>query len=219
MKLSLVRKWGWTHVKPGRLLRVVQAHAVPTGSQSTIKGGPPRPEGRDGKWVFCREGDLAIEMLYQSGDVLGTAYLSGPAIQLNRYGPIGSGWFDSTLRAERCVLPDPYGGGVCDETTAKLISTFKLMRSGDAGVYGFQVEARTVPDVTAIANGIIYAATRAADDTDRPAGRAHIFGSINGPKKSGLYLQIQPPEHADKVMASGFQIALVLQACVEGGTA
>src|SRR5574341_1954907 len=103
MKLSLSKKLGWTQVRGGRILRVAKAHAVPTVGWSAfsenydedlLKRKKPAQRFKDEKWVYANEGDLVVEVLYAKTEALaGHSYLSGPAIQLNRYTPAEDGWF------------------------------------------------------------------------------------------------------------------------------
>src|SRR4029077_357594 len=120
MKLSVVKKPGWMHVTGGRLLEVATPHAVPASGLSAYADDPetdrfrakdappPRPRPKDGL-VRCEEGDIAIEILFaKTGRLAGHSYLTGPAINLNRYCAAETpGWFRD----------EPLAGAMIDDVT------------------------------------------------------------------------------------------------------
>lgn len=94
MKLATTKRFGWTHVRGGRIVRVIKPHSIPTdtlNSQGSIeeitsRGEHPRVQAFHKPYVLSVSGDLAIEILYVKTDkLLGYAYLSGDAVNLMRY--------------------------------------------------------------------------------------------------------------------------------------
>src|SRR5258708_5191443 len=94
MRLSLERKFGWIHVRGGRVLRVATAHAVSTDTFhqeaaqaerliGSDRGGQARDRFVGQKYVFCAERDLAVEVVnVKTGKVMGWSYLTGAAANL-----------------------------------------------------------------------------------------------------------------------------------------
>lgn len=94
MKLATTTKrFGWTHVRGGRVVRVIKPHSVPTSTldvqsieEVTSRDAHPRAQAFHKPYVLSAIGDLAIEILYVKTDkLLGYAYLSGDAVNLMRY--------------------------------------------------------------------------------------------------------------------------------------
>ena len=93
MKLATTKRFGWTHVRGGRVVRVIKSHSVPTSTlnlQGSVelnsRGEAPRAQAFHKPYVLSAVGDLAIELVYvKTVKLLGYAYLSGDAVNLMRY--------------------------------------------------------------------------------------------------------------------------------------
>ena len=93
MKLATTKRFGWTHVRGGRVVCVIKSHSVPTSTlnlngsvEMNSRGEVPRAQSFHKPYVLSVVGDLAIELVYVKTDkLLGYAYLSGDAVNLMRY--------------------------------------------------------------------------------------------------------------------------------------
>jgi hypothetical protein len=220
MKLSLKKKLGWTHVRGGRLVRVAKPHPVPTAGWSPYALeykndllGRPKPAARfaEGeKWVFTKEGDLAVEILaVDSSASLGFSYISGPAIQLNRYREADSGFFDAAL-GKIIAIPDPSMAKFTREEFAERVVTAIVgAKYGNEAINAFEYQARDDAEAQLVARKIAevwYSYVSTDRDT---AQRAHLLGVIHG-RKSHINVHFQPPDAASEFAATPFQVGLVM---------
>jgi hypothetical protein len=220
VKLSLKKRWGFIHVRGGRVLRVAKEHAVRCDTRSRnadhfedFDGIRPSARGQpqgDAKWVTAQVGDLAIEIIVvKTGKVLGHSYLSGPAIQLNRYTPFDPAWFrEGKSRLLEIVTPQS------EKEAEALIDTLVDARLGDDDVVAIVHRAENDNDAKAAAGALHrYARLQRKDDQrDLAAATAHLVGLIFGRGKFRITLHFQPERDASDYAAADFQIPLALTA-------
>jgi len=220
MKLSLKKKPGWTHVRGGRLVRVAKSHPVPTSGWSPYALeykkdllGRPKPVARfaEGeKWVFAKEGDLAVEILAaDSRASLGFSYISGPAIQLNRYREVEANFFEAAS-GKIVEIPNPSTAQFTREQFAERVVTAIVgAKYGNDAINAFEYQARDDDEAQLVARKIAevwYSYAPADGDTTQ---RAHLLGVIHG-RKSHINVHFQPPDAAGEFAATPFQVGLVL---------
>lgn len=230
MNLSLKKKFGMIHVRGGAIVRVAKEHAVHSRGRSTAEDdkvnidGTPMPVGTpqgDRDWVFARVGDLAVEIIaVKTGKCLGHSYLSGPALQCNRYTPAQDDWFVPGS-GEMLVIPDPHTWPGTHEELYEIMATIVVAaKYGDKDVAGFEIVAHGEEDAKNAANTIgDMTQLCPVDETarklleERPQ-RCHLVGIIHYDKKRkyGITFHSQPPDDAVEHCASQFQIGLVLSA-------
>ena len=214
MKLSLERKLGWMHVRGGKLVKVTQVHGVPTVSRSTLQTEHARPRKADGM-EMCRRGDLAMQILkYETGVVVGYSYLSGPAIQLQRYEGVSADWF-APAQLGAVSFPAPTEMDVADEKARddfwqRFFAAVQAIKYGPLDVAGFCRRESTLEDGKAAAE-LLRAAWSMAP-VEQPAWDTHLLGMFKIVAGGDMALHYQPPKHGGKLAASGFQIGLVLSA-------
>lgn len=224
----------------GRLLEVAQSHAVGTASLSAFADdpstnimrnpdrAPPKPRP-DGKWIYCEQGDLAVEILYvKTRQIAGHSYLSGPAINLNRYTPAAPGWFrDEPLTGAMVVETEdalPERSIPDDGVWPALVKMMVNVRFGAAAIYGMEMHMeREEPTAEQIVQLLVRAWKHVPKDmTDeevRVRARSHLLALVHmDNKKHGnvATVHFQPPRHASDYCATGFQIGLVLGALKDG---
>jgi hypothetical protein len=215
MKLSVRKRFGWIHVRGGRVLRVVKPHAVRTSGRSAYADEeksshePPRWKAGE-KWVYTEEGDVAVEIVaVKTGKVLGHSYLSGPAIQLNGYTPFEEDWFEEA-KGTFVEVPHPDGGKLSTEFIENVIGMFMGVKySKDAVLGAFVYECTKGEDMRDVAEGL----TRMwSYEHDTDESTAHLLGLVKGHPKGVVIMHFQPTKHASDFAATGFQIELVLGA-------
>lgn len=231
MKLSLSKRFGWIHCRGGKLVRVAKEHAVPSSGRSRVGhvegatdlGGKPIPQEspqKDQKWVTAKENDLAVEVVaVKTGKVLGHSYLSGPAIQLNRYTPAQDDWF-RPVTGRLIEIPDPHTWeGGREAFFEHCIGLLMQVRYGEDAVGGFEYQAQDDEDARGAAHSIAQMwSYEPVEDKDRQRPEAHLFALIHGKKPFLITLHFQPPDHASDFAATGFQIKLVLSALKQGAS-
>jgi len=220
VKLSTKFKMGYTRVQGGRVLRVANDHAVPTkgydGSSNHTPdlandNKPLPPRFTDGeKWVYAQAGDLALEILHASTKkLLGYTYLSGPAIQLNRYlafpstGSLDTGtpgntdWHPANIARLTCIQREA--------DLADLVTELQAFKQSQMDLGYFELRVRNLDE------------GRHAAET-----LAGIWQSIpthdNGPDvlgiveagKADLALHFQNERHKNTYPATPFQMSLLL---------
>ena len=217
MKLSPSKKFGFTHVKAARVLRVAQDHSLstygydPDADYNLVGGGhdpmPNRFQGRE--WVFCKKGDLVIEVVkVKKRKLVGYSYLTGEAIHLMNY-KAKPEYFEE----------DPIKVGVVD---------IPLTQPDDP-----KEAAKTVIDNMAKSvaeNDICLLVTTAQDEEDsrratsflsdawRAAeGDAHLIGEILFAEDQSMHFHFQPEEHAGALFINNFQSSLLFYMVMEKG--
>ena len=100
MKLSVQKRWGFVHVRGGRVLTVSHDHQVSASTydehlddlisvpatSSELGARPPTKRTFDAKWTTAKIGDVVIEIIAQkTGKLLGYGYLCGKAINTIKY--------------------------------------------------------------------------------------------------------------------------------------
>lgn len=132
MKLSPIKKFGHVHVMGKRLVRVTKEHAVSTEGAplpAKLKTNVPNSglNSPEGKWVYCKEGDLAVELVeVKKKRHVGYSYLSGPAIQMTGY-TAQAGWFED---AELASLKAPMPPTTPEEGEEAIMALMKLKYHG-----------------------------------------------------------------------------------------
>lgn len=234
MKLSLKFKLGHVHVGGGRVLTVVTPHPVSTATRSSHaerpetdryrpKDAPPVVEPK-GAHVIAEVGDLAIEVVYaKTGKLVGYSYLTGPAIQLIRYvDDDGARWFSSeSVNVNRLDLPGPEGFASRQAYWEAMIPTVSAARLGSPAVHAFEISVPSSnPDAAAdvadvVVNAWAMVPKEVTDEELKERCQSHLVGLVHA-GKGVAEVHLQPPRHASDWNATGFQIALVLDALVTG---
>jgi len=209
MKLSLRKRFGWVHVRGGRLLRVIHAHPVETNSQ-TLNAVERRRPFR-GKSVTAEPGDLAIEIVaVKTGKVLGYSYFAGAALQLNSY-DVRPDRFEE-IRSHVLTIPDPGPEHKTDRDLgeARLRAFINAKYSPDS-VCAFDYTTKF--PVHSVAKTMSQYWSYIPEDENAPESQTHLLGIVRAAKgKEVVILHFQPPMHADDYAATGFQTELVLSA-------
>lgn len=211
MKLSPYKKHGMLHVRAARLLRVSQEHAVSTvganvaGSAEQVGCSHGKAAGRfEGQnWVFCKEGDLVLEIVKaKKGQLVGHSYLTGPAIQLMNY-EANPGFFEETpLKVG--LLEIPAGEADAGKFLEKLISNVRRAQEEEGVCVLFLSVAED--QVQSAADTIIGCWM------EEETGKTHLIGDIVVEKDpgSGIHIHLQPKKHQTALSASGFQSELLI---------
>jgi hypothetical protein len=228
VKLSVKKRFGWTQVRGGRLLRVAKDHAVSTMGLSESVQNPQRPRFQGEKWVRARPGDLVIEILYVKTDKLaGHSYLSGPAAQLNRYlstplpGPSTddiSSWFEATTATGRLVEIPHIDDG--EDVPAFLSRVLRVLVDAKYSAVDINVFDYVVgfDEDAANAARLFKDMWNGFHAVDGRESQSHFLGAIRG-KKAVASVHFSPPVAASAFAATPFQMALVLDACRRAPTA
>jgi hypothetical protein len=221
------------HVMGGRVVEVARAHEMDAGNVSVFADGPetdiyrprgarvpPRPRGR----VAAAEGDLAAEILFAgTGRLLGHSYLTGAAINVNRYSDDTTPFRAEPIACAALALPDPAGerdGWWSDALWPAILDAVRRVKAADGAVlWGIEWSAPDGADVTALSAVIAHAWTHIGGDS-----RGHVFGLAkrpikDGAKISGASFHFQATRHRSAYAATGFQIAMVLGAIRDGRAA
>jgi len=212
MKISLSRKFGWTQVHGGAIVKVLMPHAV-SGN------GLSRQSNRFVGDVVCEEGDLAVELFNtKTNALLGYTYLSGPAIQRNLYPcfnhgcgcgnlEINSTWLEP-VTGRLVSIPVPDGSADPDTLMKALIGTLMDAKYGDDDLYAFELVTDTDEDAQNAARMLshVWGYTN-----DEKTPRSHLLGLVRG-KGNSVALHFQPPHHVSNWAATQFQISLTLSA-------
>lgn len=236
MKLSVEKKWGYIHVRGGRLVEVVHEHPVASKGQCVVakrmkeEFEPPRSLPPT---VMARAGDLAIEIVTQrGGHLLGYSFLTGAAIQINSYDKRADRFTDAVLRSaplrpppdEEATIPssppsDDYLAGL-----AKLMAAMKY--DPDVDVYAFHAICSGRENAEGLATFLQQVRQLVPSDmTDEEnesgaSQRSHFLGLVRGgqSKKAPCYfLHFQPKKHASDFAATMFQHALCISSLDHAG--
>lgn len=230
MRMSLQKKFGWIHVRGGKVLRVATGHAVPTNTyheeaaaaaRDLIKQpGKALPGERfaGARAVFCQPRDLAVELVnVKNGRVMGWSYLTGPAANLHHYGVGG----DLSVGAAQPWEPDPVPVArwvvPMDGDSDVVMGEMRAIRGQDRyGIVAFNLAVTPGAESDfgrAIAEMWSYC-QHETKDAGGPEPTAHLLGIINGGKKHSTHvgLHFQVKEHASDWPANPFQMGLVLSA-------
>lgn len=211
MKLTLKKKFGWTHVRGGDLVRVAIEHAVPTRTRTELQTEYARPRTKEG-WVYCAKGDLALEIVaVKTGQVLGHSYLSGPAIQLHRYSTPQSDWFEGAT-LEGVTLPVPAEDDDPEGFMPRFIGAMMDLKYGPLDVVGFKGTAKSMDDAKKAMEFFQYAWSGAPQVEEPPEATTHFIGVIEVDGGGAMVIHFQPKKHADDLAASHFQAGLVVSA-------
>jgi hypothetical protein len=220
MKLSLSKKLGWTQVRGGKIVRVAKTHAVTTSGWSAFSLnyaddllGRKKPEHRfkGEKWVFANEDDLAIEVVVvKTGHVLGHSYLSGPALQLNRYTVADAAWFrEASGKLVEIPTPNTEQFTSPQHFIEHVIGMLMGLKYSDDALGAFEYQTASDEEAKIVARHI--AEMWGYKRTDDAVSKAHLLGVVHG-KKEHINLHFQPPDHASDFAATPFQVKLVLGA-------
>jgi len=234
MKLSLKKRFGATHVRGGRVLRVVTPHEVDLSNRDHSEN---QGEAKPVEMVsWCKEGDLALEIVgVCPEETIGYAYLSGPAIAAHRYvigAPASVPHF--TVEGSRVVMADWFKEGKLGEldlswATGKLgranitecpspeeaIGSVLAAKYGPHDLVVFEYRCgRGENHVTAAQRlmGVLDDACHYAPDGDVEESRAHLLGIVRGKKNGVVALHFQPKCDQSDICASPFQHELALTA-------
>lgn len=239
MKLTLERRLGAVQVRGGALLKVAKEHAVSSVGRPVHAHDHPQalPEP-DGKWAFAKIGDLAVEVIaVKTGKTLGHSYLSGPAIQCNRYTPAQADWFEpatgkivelpnkpTAKELETACQHLPVSsskeliqkmmGEYVESVALRALETLIAGTYADVDVCAFEV---FVEDEDEAADALQFFSTAGDYQPAKDSGPAtsHLMGLISAGKhgkKGSAMLHFQPPHHASERCVTPFQIGLVLSA-------
>lgn len=216
MKLSLKKRFGWIHVRGGALVKIVKSHAVHTRTHSKAEYGDNVDER---EWVYCEAGDFAMEIVaVKTSKVLGHSYLSGPAIQLNRYNDRTTAhddWFEPAALG-MADLPDPRVG---DRNTfvERFVRAMVKVKFGPLDVAAWRGGSDSIEDAKHAANHAFQAWNYEPEDgevtTTHLIGMAAYGKTIKAGKRGGhVQIHIQPPMHQSDKCVSNFQTWMVLEA-------
>ncbi len=209
MKLSLRKRFGWVHVRGGRLLRVLHAHSVETNTQTLNSHERRRPF--HGKSVTAEPGDLAVEIVAaKTGSVLGYSYIAGAALQLNSYDVRSDRYeqIEGQMLTEPVPETNPFPHQEWIEARVKM---FMEAKYGDIPVCGLETVSRG--PVRNVAEEMAQFWGYEPNVDDPPKSKTNLFAIVRAAKgKEVVILHFQPPMHADDHAATGFQTELVLSA-------
>jgi len=221
MKLSVRKRWGFVHVRGGRVLTVSHDHQVSTSTfdrrvdeaiaptpESSLRLGakPNQKRTFDAKWVTAKVGDLAVEILAQkTGKLLGYTYLCGDAINVIRYvseqepGRVAS-WF-TPGRGLRFSIP-------LELELEQFITSVMGIKYSGADVACARLETSDEGHMEAALNGLLAAYAYEADGIE---ATTHMMVSVVVRKQKGLgTVHCQPKKHAQDFAAQPFLHALLL---------
>jgi hypothetical protein len=212
VKLSLAKKFGCIQCRGGEVLRVATEHAV------SGQGLGEQPHARTDlpAWVFAKPGDLAVELVaVKTGKVLGHTYLSGNAIQVNRYTNAQEGWFEP-CKARLVELPtiEKLKPKSVKEFQDAMLATVVEMKYADYDLQGFEFRCARVEEPEQVANFILECARYKPEGEER-AVRAEVLGMVTkgrGKRKKAVVLHFQRPDSAQDNAASAFQASLLVSA-------
>ena len=221
MRLSLRKRFGWTQVCGGRVLRVTHTHGVPTNTLSEIvreeiAEGTRIPRWPDGEpqAVFAQPGDLALEIVQPNGALVGYTYLSGDAIQLNCYDAMPF-WFEAASSG-RFTIPNARNDDEDVEAfVTKLLGTLMSVKYSNTDLMVFEYACARKEPAQDVARGLaeIYDYAPIKNPMPPEDRRTHILGHIHAHRrKGGVDLHFQPPREASDFFATSFQIELALSA-------
>lgn len=215
MKLSLKKRFGWVHVRGGRLLRVVKEHAVTTHTKSQLD--PHIRPDTDDKWVYCKVGDLALEIVaVKTGKLLGHAYIAGPAVQLHRYGSTDPAWFEPAMLGLVHLAP-PNDKRAMEAWMERAMYTLLEFKYGELDVAAWRVPVIDQEDFKRFGEFVTHTWQMAPfDKNDKPVKidpppKTHLVALAQAKKPIGT-LHFQPPQHASDHCATGFQIEMLVAA-------
>jgi hypothetical protein len=221
MKLSVRKRWGFVHVRGGRVLTVSHDHQISTSTfdrqadeamaptpESSLRLGakPNQKRTFDAKWVTAKVGDLAVEIVVQkTGKILGYTYLCGDAINVVRYVNEGeservASWF--TLgRGMRFTIP-------LELELEPFIAAVMGIKYSGADVACARLEVSDDVYMEAALNGLLAAYAYEADGTE---ATTHMMVSafVRKPKCMGT-VHCQPKKHAQDFAAQPFLHELLL---------
>lgn len=221
MKLSLFRRFGFVHVRGGRALLVACDHQVPTGTQNyhdvNVKGAPSAARRFAEKWVTAHVGDLAVEIVaVKTDNVIGYAYISGDATQLNLYrADAPMHWFELARgwRADLNARPV--------EDPREMVAAVVACRFAAADVVCLPLELESNAQLKAAFRFIADALQLApGDKTDVELEAAHprtphilAMLTVEGKKDKGAAtVHLQPKRDQREFCASPFHIGLAMSA-------
>lgn len=201
MLLSPRKKFGHTHVKAARILRVAKDHSVATlGAPSDAQ--MERFEGRS--WVFCEVGDLVIEIVKaKKHKWLGYSYLTGPAIQLMNYKPLSVDHFDAEpLKVGRVTFPTPRESKKDPDGFIETVKTLiaSAMQANDICLFETTAQNK---------EAAMKAFDFLASVWEPAGGSAHLIGNVKFGKDAGIQIHFQPKKHATESCATLFQTSLL----------
>ena len=214
MKLSLERKFGTLHVRPGRLLTVAHDHQVLTSTVTIAEGEQHvRKFAPDEKWVTAEEGDLAVEVVaVKTGKVIAYSYIAGEATQLMLYTQPQNHWFTPAA----CVRADLSKMDLSLEP-AQIMAGIIAMKYAPVDVVVFEAETETREDIQALMKIFERGYCMVPDElTDEQASQlhcTHLVGWIGTGKKKGPSggVHFQPPKHSADYCTTQFQSRLLVR--------
>ena len=230
MKLSTVKKFGYIHVRGGKLLRVVHEHPVDTKGFCIVAREQKQgfePVRNPPPQVMARAGDLAIEIVTRrAGTVLGYSYLSGDAIQINSYQVRPDRYAAAVLTLAH--LTPPTAEEAASETGFETFiegmrrSCVEMKLSTDVDVWVFDGKCDDKASGANIADTIQtfwrLVPKDMTDDEVTKRARAHFLGSVHAGKGRGsahYFMHFQPPCDASDYAATPFQAALCMTSLEE----
>lgn len=223
MKLSTVKKFGYIHVRGGKLLRVVHEHPVDTQNFCVVareKKAGFEPVRKLPPQVMARAGDLAIEIVTRrAGTVLGYSYLSGDAIQINSYQVRPDRYTDAVL-AIAPLAPPTVEEAAVEATFEAFIEGMRrtcveMKLSAAVDVWAFEGKCDDRDAGANIAETIQtfwrLVPKDMPDEEVTKRAKAHFLGSVHAGKGRGsahYFMHFQPPCDASDYAATPFQAAL-----------
>lgn len=207
MKLSIGRKPGWVQVRGGRVRKVVREHRVHAHSQNALDGETPRKPFTQ-PMVLVKEGDLALEIIaVATGKVLGHAYLSGDAIQLNAYNTDPTWYGDAIgMRADFAPLialgPERVGPGLLE-----------LKFATECDLIVADIQTNSVEETFAAKDFIMTVLSTYVPEDKDMKGLADVFFTISHSQRAGHVATIhsQPPDRAQGYGVPPFVMEMALR--------
>jgi hypothetical protein len=221
MKLSVKKRWGFVHVRGGRVLTVSHDHQISTSTfdrqvdeaiaptpESSLRLGakPNQKRTFDAKWVTAKVGDLAVEIVAQkTGRILGYTYLCGDAINVIRYANEGeaervASWF-SVGRGLRFIIP-------LELELEQFIAAVMGIKYSGADIACARLEVSDDGHMEAALNGLLAAYGYEADGIE---ATTHMMVSVVVRKQKGMgAVHCQPKKHAQDFAAQPFLHELLL---------
>lgn len=220
MKLSVKRRWGFVHVRGGRVLTVAHDHQISASTydakvdevvyvpESSLRHGvkPHQKRDFDAKWTTAKVGDLAVEIVAQkTARLLGYAYLCGEAINTIRYLNDGerdrvAAWFTPGIGL-RFTIP-------LDLQLEEFIAAVMVIKYGGAAVACSRVEVSSDGYLEAALNGLVSAYAHEVEGMV-PTTHMLVTAAVRKEKKLGT-VHCQPPKHAQPYAAQPFLHELLL---------
>lgn len=221
MKLSVKKRWGFVHVRGGRVLTVIHDHQIPASTYDTtvddvlsvtdaalaLGATPIRKRVFDAKWTTARIGDLAVEIVARKTDnMVGYAYYCGEAINQIRYVSGGerervAAWFGAA-KGLRFSIP-------LDVSPEQLVGGVMGLKYSGADLAAARIDLSSHEEMEAALNCLLAAYGYQNTDGMTPTTHMLVTSSVRKVKVMAT-VHCQPPKHGQQYAAQPFLHELLL---------